>query len=115
MILETKCAVTKNKLQENKGNPKKFWRQINGEILGKNEKNGIEVIKDLDGNVITGLLAAEYANRHYAAMGRDEYNNQTDWTEDTIHMEPVDHEFSFKFIELLEVHQLVQGIDIYKA
>ena len=40
LISETKGRkmkkIQKKKIQENRGYPKRFWRQINQEILGKN-------------------------------------------------------------------------------
>ena len=115
LIVDTKCKVMKNKLDENKGNPKKFWRQINSEILGKGDKGGMTVLKDHKGLHMTGVPAAEFANKYFAEMGKSDTSNPTSWTEAAMNMDHKDNDMSFMFVELLEVHQLIQGIDIYKA
>ena len=113
LISDSKCKVMRKRLQDTKGNPKKFWRYMNHDILGKGERGGIEVIYDDNGKLLTGLAAAEFANKLYADMGKANVN-KCNWTEKTMNMNRADSEFSFKFVELLEVHQLVMGIDIHK-
>ena len=115
LINDTKCRVLKHRLKENKGNPKFFLRHVNQDILGKGDKGGIEVIRDEMGSLIAGTVAADFANRVYADMGKDGSNGQSHWTESTMNMNRVDSDFMFKFVELLEVHQLIMGIDVYKA
>ena len=51
--------ITLNRLQENRGNPKKFLRQINRDIRNG---EGLRVIKDLNGSCLTGKDAANYIN-----------------------------------------------------
>ena len=115
LISQTKCVVTKNRLNENRGNPKKFWRQINNDILGKENSDGLKVIKDELGNCLTGLDAANHINEIYAGLGQERDQKTGNWNEGLMNMEHAGHNYDFKFIELLEIHQLVKGIDIHKA
>ena len=115
LILETKCNVMKERLRENRGNPKKFWRYINQDILGKGEKGGIEVIKDDNDKLFTGLPAANYAKSVYARMGNEDATDQPIWNERSMNMNRVPSDFLFKFVKLLEVHQLVVAIETHKA
>ena len=115
LIVTTKCNKMKDKLNENRGNPKKFWRHINSDILGKGDKGGIEVLKDMSGYTITGLPAAEFANIHFANMGKADTDSNVIWDELSMNMERKEQDMSFTFVELLEVHQLVIAIDIHKA
>ena len=105
----------RNKLHENKNDPKKFWRQINHEILGKRNNDGIRVIQKREGEYLTGKQAADYINRVYAEMGRNEDGHTAKWSAESMNMDFVKQIFDFKFIELLEIHQLVKGIDITKS
>ena len=114
-ITETKCNVTKNKLRENYSNPQKFWRQINSEILGRKERNGIEVLKNADGQCLIGKEAADYINNYHAKMGKSNDALSRRWDEQTINMDKKIQDFVFRVIELLEVHQLIKDIDITKA
>ena len=105
LISQTKCTVTKNRLNENRGNPKNIWRQINKDILGKENSDGLKVIKDQFGNCLTGLDAANYINKIYADMGKETDQTTGNWVEGTMNMDHVGFEFDFKFIEMLEIHQ----------
>ena len=115
LIAQTKSIVTKNRLQENRSNPKKFWRLINHDILGKTNNEGLHVIKDTEGKLLTGKSAANYINRIYADMGKEIDQTHLQWRDRCMNMEKVDSEFEFKFIELLEIHQLVKAIDVNKS
>ena len=115
LITQTKCEVTKNRLRENSSNPKRFWRQINRDILGKENGDGIKVIKDKFGNCLNGIEAANYINTLYAGFGKGIDQTYQQWTEGSMGMSKIDQEYEFKFIELLEIHQLVKGIDVNKA
>ena len=58
-------------MEQNKGNPRKFWRNIN-EIsgLGKNKsKKGIDKILGENGNKVEKMEAAEYMNSYYTEAG----------------------------------------------
>ena len=105
----------KNRLNANKGNPKKFWRQVNTEILGKKNEEGLMVIRNKDGDHITGIEAADFINQVYAEMGLGEKNADMRWNEETMNMNRIEQEFEFSFIELLEIHQYVTGLDTNKA
>ena len=115
LIVETKGKVMRDKLVENRNNPKRFWRQINRDILGNHRNNGIRVVKNENGKCLTGKEAAEYINIFYSEMGKDTENSPSSWDAASMNMERVDQEFEFKFIELLEIHQLVTAIDISKS
>ena len=64
LILEAKEEYTKDLLEQNEGNPRKFWRCVN-EIsgLGKNKKkNGVSKLIDDLGKEFQNLEAAEFMN-----------------------------------------------------
>ena len=115
LISETKCSSMKNMLQENRGNPKKFWRQINRDILGKGNDDGIQVVRNNMGQCISGQDAADYVNKVYADMGRDVDDVSSKWSEESMNIDKIEHEFDFSFVELLEVHMLIKGIETNKS
>ena len=117
LISQTKCTVTKHRLQENRGNPKRFWRQINLDILGEENTEGLQVIKDNMWNCLIGIEAADYINIIYTGMGKeiDQTYHIGNGLRGSTNMEKIEQECGFKFIELLEIHQLVKGIDVSKS
>ena len=48
-------------------------------------------------------------------MGKDVSNASSQWSEKSMNMERIECEYEFRFIELLDVHQVIQAIDIHKA
>ena len=115
LISETKCNAMKNMLQDTRGDPKKFWRHINRDILGKRNDDRIQVIKNKLGQYLSGKDAADYVNEVYADMGKDREDVSLKWSEDSMNMDKVEHECEFSFVELLEVHMLIKGIETNKA
>ena len=115
LIKETKCSSIRGRLHENRGNPKKFWRQINEELLGKKKDVGIEIIRDANGNLISGSNAAEFINEFYSKTGKNERDGSAEWDETWMNMDRIYSDFTFQFIELLEVHLLIKNIDINKS
>ena len=115
LITETKCRSMKNRLGENRGNPKKFWRQVNNEILGRQDGEGLKVIRNSKGEHITGKEAADYINQIYSEMGIGNHNADVHWREQSMNMDMLEPGFNFRFIELLEVHQYVKGLDVNKS
>ena len=48
-------------------------------------------------------------------MGKEVDRAYKKWDENEMNMRQLDQDFEFRFIDLLEIHQLVKGIDVNKA
>ena len=65
-----KIDYMKGRLNENRGDPKTFWRVLNKEMLGKKRGEGVKAIKNEVGRLLYGVEAANYMNSYYAEMGK---------------------------------------------
>lgn len=62
-------------LDQNRKNPKKYWRTMNS-LLGKNKNKG--VIKEIvveNGKRVTGMEAAQILNYYFCNIGADHAHN----------------------------------------
>ena len=117
MIKNSKETFIQEQLEQNSGNPNKFWRYVNNITgLGKH-KTSIEHINLIDenGNDIEGNAAAEYMNEYYATAGYNLLENfNTNWTPNA-HMYKDYDGFQFEEISEYEILKLVQDINISKS
>ena len=72
-------------------------------------------IQNDKGECLEGKEAADDINRYFAGMGRLNGVPPPVWNDQSMNMKKKNQEFEFKFIEMLEVHQLIKRIDINKA
>ena len=107
----------KGKVEENKEDPKRFWRVINNEILGKKQREGVKAIKNDVGQLLYGKEAADYMNCYYANMGKakKEADNSTIWDSASMNRDIPESRFTFSFVESVEVEKLVRDINVSKA
>ena len=117
LILEAKEEYTKDLLEQNEGNPRKFWRCMN-EIsgLGKNKKkNGVsKLIDDLD-KEFQNLEAAEFMNEYYTEAGPNLAKKMSQPWEPTECLTKITSEFGFEFITENIVRKMISEIKISKS
>ena len=104
-------------MEQNKGNPRKFWRSINNiSGLGKNKnKKGIQKIVNDTGEEIENLDAAEFMNTYYTEAGPKLATKfDTDW-EASQNLKEHTSTFEFEFIPESLVKKLVSDIKISKS
>ena len=118
LLSSAKEEYIKNKLEEHKNNPRKFWRVINEMSgIGKNNmrKKGCTKLKDEAGILYENLEAAEYLNNYYVNVGPNLANSlDIDWDIDKCKIE-VDSTFNFSWITEREVIELVKNIKLSKS
>ena len=68
-------SLLKDKLDENRQHPRKFWNTINQHILGKDDNSSVSEIVGNDGTTLSGAYAASFMNNLYANMGKDIHKN----------------------------------------
>ena len=108
LILEAKEEYTKDLLEQNEGNPRKFWRCINEfSGLGRNKKGkGVGKIADDMGNEFQDMEAAEYMNKYYTEAGpRLAEKIISNWEADEC-LKHITTSFDFKFIPETWVQRL---------
>ena len=117
LILEAKEEYVKDLLEQNKGNPRKFWRNINNiSGLGKRKCNrGIEKIYNETGEELQNSDAAEYMNNYYTEAG-PKLAQKIDMTwEASENLKKHTCKFEFDFISEALVKKLVSEIKISKS
>ena len=117
LINQAREEFVKVELEQDKNDPKKFWRSINtltGLGKGKSKKSLSEIITD-DGVSLKGSGAANYMNEYYTNAGPNLASKFSDsWSPDDCKIDG-DHHFSFGFITEQVVSKLVSEIKISKS
>ena len=117
LLLQAREEYVKGKLEEDKNDPKKIWRSINKLTgFGKNKnKKGLSVIKLESGEILKGIEAANYMNKHYTNAGSNlasKFDDNWDVNDSTIESNGT---FSFSFITEQSISKLVSEIKISKS
>ena len=117
LIKNSKETIIKDQLEQNAGNPTKFWRHLNNITgLGKN-KTSIDHINLVDDNgiEIEGHAAAEHMNEYYATAGYNLLQTfNTTWTPNNKMYKQYEG-FRFEEISEYEILKLVKDIKISKS
>ena len=117
LLNQSREEFVKDRLEQDKNDPKKFWRSINTLTgLGKSKsKKGLREIKDENGNTLIGLDAANFMNSYYTNAGPNLASAFTNtWS-------PLDftisnrYRFSFDFLSEDSITKLVNNIKISKS
>ena len=75
VIKNYKREQIKSTLDQNRGNPTKFWENINL-LIGKNNSAFIQSLNSEDGSeTYEGMELAEHINRYFASIGAKPANN----------------------------------------
>ena len=117
MIRNSKETFIQDQLEQNSGNPNKFWRYVNNITgLGKNKTSTNHIIlQDDTGNDMEGNAAAEYMNQYYATAGYNLMHKfNTTWSPNNS-MYKVYGGFQFEEISEYEVLKLVKDIKLSKS
>ena len=117
LLDEAKENFVKNKLDELEGNPRKFWRVINGiSGIGKN-KNSRKCTRVIDenGRIHEDLEAANFLNDYYVNIGPSlAQKHKKDWVKEKCKIQ-TNSSFNFKWVTEREVQELIKEICITKA
>ena len=117
LLATAKENFVKNMLDELEGNPRKFWRTLNGiNGLGKN-KNGRKCtkIKNEQGQVLENVEAATFLNEFYVNVGPTlAKNHDKEWEKGKAKIE-TKATFNFSWVPEAEIKRLVKDICITKS
>ena len=117
LIKKGKENFIKDHIEQDSGNPKKFWRKVNNLTgLGKERSNSTltKLINDL-GETISGKDAIEYINNYYASAGYDLLNKfDIPWHPNLAMFGDYDG-LSFQSVTQYEVCKLIKEINISKS
>ena len=117
LIKSGKEEYLKDQIEQNSGDPKKFWRIINNTTgLGKERKNTAEIhLFDGNNNTIHGKEAVEYMNEYYASAGYNLLNKFQNTWPPNVRMFGDYLGFSFSDINEYEVLKIVKEIKPSKS
>ena len=105
-------------LEENRTNPKRFWRCLNKNFaLGKGSNSkGCERVKDQDGNILDGIDLANYLGEYYATNG-EKLSKAFGEKNQVFNIEEVKRsaKFGFRFVPLAIVERYINSIVVCKA
>ena len=118
LLGNAKEEFVKNKIDEHKNNPRKFWRIINEMSgIGKNKssKSNCSKLVDDDGNLHENQDAADYLNNYYVNVGPNLANSlNMEWDKKKCKID-VDTTFAFSWVTKREVVDLIKNIKICKS
>ena len=120
ILTKSKQHVIVTALDENKKDPRRFWRVLNVDLGLSNKKGGnnqnFSRIKDVNGVTLEGESACIYMSEYYAMNGErlaKKFNNP--WDEQMFYCKKPPNCFNLKFIPLDIVEKLVKKIDTSKS
>ena len=104
-------------IQCNEKNPKKLWQNLN-RILGRKEKDNIQAVFDMNGNILTDdLEIAESFNNNFISS-IESILNENDVSDEMINEEPCEQEINTLTVSDEEIERIInslknasQGID----
>lgn len=70
-VRKAKGTYYRKKLEECKGDTRKFWLQIKNIMPGRNVKEITETINKKDGSLLKGVEAYEYINQYFCDIGTE--------------------------------------------
>ena len=120
MLTRAKQHVIVSALDENRKDPRRFWRILNVD-LGLNEKksacsHSFTRVRNAMGQIVEGELACNYMNEYYAMNGERLANNfNLVWNESMFSVPTPLEVFSLNFIPMNVVEKLVKNIDTSKS
>ena len=121
LIIKSRQHAVLASLEENKADPRRFWRVINRDLglNGKGAGGGMNFskVKDENGNTLEGAEACTYMSNYYALNGVTLANKfNTNWTDQGFPTMLCDrNKFCFQFISMDIVRKLVKEIEISKS
>ena len=105
-------------LEENRTNPKRFWRCLNKNVaLGKGSNSKVCMrVKDQNGNILEGTDLANYLGTYYATNGEKLAKEcKTDGQPFNIESVKQHAKFTFRFVPLTVVERYIKDIAVCKA
>ena len=128
MLVQAKCQVIVTSIEDNRRNPKRFWRTLNVD-LGLSDKKpkccqGFSRVKNDSGVVVEGAEACSFMSNYYAQNGVklaskfkrvDSNNINNNNNMNNTFVPHVTSEFDFNFIPLEVVRKLIREIEISKS
>ena len=115
LLLNTKEEFKKNQIEENRDNPRAFWRKLNG-IIGntKNSQKFTTIFND-HGIKIEKTEAAEFMNDYFTEIGETlNENNHEQWIPHTFFPNPPINNFVLNVVNEDIVRKYVNSLDISK-
>ena len=120
MLVQARRTVILASLEDNRQNPKRFWRILNTD-LGLSDKKpkscqGFARIKNDSGKILDGVDACSYMSNYYAQNGVRLASKFKDSVQTTDSVIPsIESVFLFSFISLDVVGRLVKNIEVSKS
>ena len=115
LLLNTREVFLKNKIAENKGNPRAFWRKLNTIVGYSSGSQCFTSIFNDDGKKIEKLEAAEYMNDYFTNIGTKlNENNNSFWTPHSFFPHYPTNNFLLNVVDENIVRKYVKALDISK-
>ena len=118
LLLHKKRTYITKTLQSTKNDPRGFWMEMGKNLqIGKHRTSpGLKVVKGGNGQMATGLEAANIMNNYYIDMGPNLAKKFDDkWAPSTFFDRLNVVPFSFKFISTEIVHKVIKSLPINKS
>ena len=120
ILTKAKQNVIVTALEENRKDPRRFWRILNAD-LGLSEKKGgnnqnFSRVRNDQGEVLEGNAACTYMSNYYAMNGEklaQKFNNS--WDDEMFSCKNPTERFNLKFVPMDVVEKLVKKIDTSKS
>ena len=118
LVNNAKGDFIRNKLNENKKDPKRFWYQINSLLSGGNTlTNCYQLLDPETGDLCQAGTESELIHTHYATVGSNillNHQGTEPWDYDTIRVRN-NNGIYFDEIDQFEVEQVIQNIEVGKS
>ena len=115
LMMNTKEEFKKNQIEENRNNPRSFWRKLNG-IIGnvKNGKSFMSIFND-DGKKLEKEEAAEFMNNYFITVGKElNETNRTTWKQHSYFQHFTNNNFLLNVMDENTVLKYVRTLDSAK-
>ena len=112
-MLNTKEEFLKNQIEENRNNPRTFWRKLNSIIGNVKTGQSFTTVFDDNGKKMEKEGAAEFMNNYFITVGEKlNESNNTNWTQhsyfqslpkDNFFLNVVSEEIVYKYVKTLDI------------
>ena len=113
LMLNTKEEFLKNQVEENRNNPRTFWRKLNNIIGNVKTGQSFTTVFDDNGKKMEKEGAAEFMNNYFITVGEKlNESNNTNWIQhsyfqslpkDNFFLNVVSEEIVYKYVKTLDI------------
>ena len=119
MLTQSRRQVILASLEDNRQNPKRFWRTLNLDLGLRDKKSktgsGFSRIRNDHGIILEGVDPCSYMSNYYGVKLASKLDTPPSVNPDRNDILITNSEFDFSFISLDVVRRLIKGIEISKS